>query len=135
MAVVVLGACPAFAAEWNQWGGSPSRNNVPDAENLAVEWAPGEFDPDTGAWDPTTSKNVAWAAALGSQSYGNPVVADGKIYCPDQDGQTTVLSATEPYDVLATNKLADGCMASPAVYDGALYLRTKTHLYKLVAGQ
>jgi outer membrane protein assembly factor BamB len=87
MVVVVLGACPALAAEWNQWGGSPSRNNVPDAENLAVEWAPGEFDPDTGAWDPTTSKNVAWVAALGSQSYGNPVIADGKAFVGTNNGK------------------------------------------------
>jgi len=40
-AVVLLVACPAFAAEWNQWGGSPSRNNVPEARNLPTEWAPG----------------------------------------------------------------------------------------------
>jgi hypothetical protein len=33
--------------------------------------------------------------------------------------------------VLATNTLDDGCMASPAVFDGAIYLRTKTHLYRL----
>ena len=76
-----------------------------------------------------------WQKRLGGEYSSSPIVADGRIYCPDQDGQTTVLSATEPYDVLATNKLADGCMASPAVYDGALYLRTKTHLYKLVAGK
>ena len=43
-AVVVIAstaACPAPAAEWNQWGGSPGRNNVPEAVNLADEelWA------------------------------------------------------------------------------------------------
>ena len=85
--VAVLAASPAFAAEWNQWGGSPSRNNVPDATNLPVEWAPGEFDPDTGAWDPKTAKNVAWVAALGSQSYGNPVIADGKAFVGTNNGK------------------------------------------------
>jgi len=86
------------------------------------------------ALDAATGKAV-WQKRLGGEFSSSPVVADGKIYCPDQEGQTTVLSATEPYDVLATNKLADGCMASPAIYDGALYLRTKTHLYKIVAGK
>ena len=86
-AVVLLVACPAFAAEWNQWGGSPSRNNVADATSLPIEWAPGEFDPDTGAWQPATSKNVAWVAALGSQSYGNPVIADGKAFVGTNNGK------------------------------------------------
>ena len=86
------------------------------------------------ALDAATGKAV-WQKRLGGEYSSSPIVADGKIYCPDQEGQTTVLSATEPYDVLATNKLADGCMASPAVYDGALYMRTKTHLYKIVAAK
>ncbi|MFM7184801.1 MAG: PQQ-binding-like beta-propeller repeat protein [Planctomycetota bacterium] len=85
--IVVATAWGAVAAEWNQWGGSPSRNNVPQAANLPLEWAPGEFDPDTGAWDPKTAKNVAWVAALGSQSYGNPVIADGKAFVGTNNGK------------------------------------------------
>jgi hypothetical protein len=42
-----------------------------------------------------------------------------------------VLSADRELELLATNKLDDGTMASPAVYDKAIYLRTKTHLYRL----
>ncbi len=42
-----------------------------------------------------------------------------------------MLSAKAPHDVIATNALDDGCMASPAIYDNCLYLRTKTHLYKI----
>lgn len=61
----------------------------------------------------------------------SPVVADGKIYLSNQDGETFVLSAKAPHDVIATNALDDGCMASPAIYDNCLYLRTKTHLYKI----
>ena len=59
LGVFVMAACTASAAEWNQWGGSPSRNNVPEARNLPMEWAPGEFDPDTGAWQPKTAKNLS----------------------------------------------------------------------------
>ncbi|MFM1904846.1 MAG: hypothetical protein RLZZ440_2746 [Planctomycetota bacterium] len=87
-ALLALVACgPAAAAEWNQWGGSPQRNNTPDATNLPIEWEPGEFDPDTGAWDSASSKNVAWVAALGSQSYGNPVVAGGQVYVGTNNGK------------------------------------------------
>ena len=42
-----------------------------------------------------------------------------------------MISTTDSYSVLATNILDEGCMASPAVFDGAIYLRTKTHLYRL----
>jgi outer membrane protein assembly factor BamB len=68
--------------DWNQWQGSSLRNNVPvvDPETVPLEWAPGEFDRNTGAWDPTKSKNVKWVMQMGSQTYGNPVVAGGKVY-------------------------------------------------------
>jgi outer membrane protein assembly factor BamB len=75
------------AAEWNQWGGSPQRNNTPVAEGLPVEWEPGEFDFDTGVWDPASSENVLWVAPLGSQSYGNPVVAGGKVFVGTNNGK------------------------------------------------
>lgn len=61
----------------------------------------------------------------------SPLVADGKFYVSNHDGQTFVLSADDKLELLATNKLDAGCMASPAVYDKAIYLRTKTHLYRI----
>src|SRR6476661_6013273 len=53
--------------EWSMWGGSPDRNMVSDATGLPTEW------------DVKTGKNIKWVASLGSQSYGNPVVADGIV--------------------------------------------------------
>jgi outer membrane protein assembly factor BamB len=67
-------------AEWSQWGGSAVRNNTPVGHNIPTEWNVGSFDYRTGEWDPTTAKNILWVARLGSQSYGNPVVADGKVF-------------------------------------------------------
>lgn len=66
--------------DWNEWGGSPQRNNTPVGHHIPTEWEIGEFDYRTGQWDPTGAKNIRWVARLGSQSYGNPVVADGKVY-------------------------------------------------------
>jgi outer membrane protein assembly factor BamB len=85
--IACLLTAPAAAAEWAQWGGSPHRNNVPDAKHLPIDWEPGEFDFQTGAWKPETSRNVAWVAALGSQSYGNPVVAGGKVFVGTNNGK------------------------------------------------
>ena len=53
--------------EWAMWGGSPDRNMVSDATGLPT------------SWDTKTGKNVKWVAALGSQSYGNPVIAGGVV--------------------------------------------------------
>jgi outer membrane protein assembly factor BamB len=53
--------------EWAMWGGSPDRNMVSDATGLPT------------TWDTKTGKNIKWVAALGSQSYGNPVVAGGVV--------------------------------------------------------
>ena len=54
--------------DWPQWGGSRLRNNTPDGKNIPMEW------------DIKTGRNIKWASKLGSQTYGNPVVANGKVY-------------------------------------------------------
>jgi outer membrane protein assembly factor BamB len=72
--------------DWNQWGGSGVRNNVVNVDNIATEWKPGKFDRKTGVWNKALSQNVKWVARLGSQSYGNPVVANGQIYVGTNNG-------------------------------------------------
>ena len=81
--------------------------------------------------DALTGKAV-WQHRLGGEFSSSPIMADGRIYCPNQEGSTFVVTASEPFEVIAENKLDEGCMASPAAYGGALYLRTKGHLYKIV---
>ncbi len=73
-------AAPALTLNWPQWGGDAAHNNTPIGENIPTEWEIGDFDYKTGEWDPTDAKNIKWVARLGSQSYGNAVVSDGKIY-------------------------------------------------------
>src|SRR4030095_6163449 len=53
------------SGDWPMWGGTPDRNRVSSMKGLPAEW------------DVKTKKNVKWVAELGSQSYGNPVVAGG----------------------------------------------------------
>ncbi|MEX0936632.1 MAG: PQQ-binding-like beta-propeller repeat protein [Pirellulales bacterium] len=72
--------------EWKQWGGSAQRNNTPVGHNIPTEWHPGDFDPATGEWISDTAKNIKWVARLGSQSYGNAVVADGKVFVGTNNG-------------------------------------------------
>jgi outer membrane protein assembly factor BamB len=77
------------------------------------------------------TSEVVWKKRIGGKFAASPIFADGRIYFCDQDGTTTVVRPGRAYEVLATNTLDDGCMASPAVADKALFLRTKTHLYRI----
>ena len=57
--------------------------------------------------------------------------AEGRIYFFDEDGKTTVIEAGREYKVLATNTLDEGSLASPAIAGKALFVRTRTHLYRI----
>src|SRR3989449_4922349 len=76
--------------DWPMWGGTPDRNMVSNMKGLPLEW------------DVKSKKNVKWVAQLGSQSYGNPVVAGGMVFVgtnnealrdPKQPGDRGVLMA------------------------------------------
>jgi len=70
----------------------------------------------------------------------SPVAGDGKIYWPDEQGkvfviETTGLTGTTPAaKILAVNALGERCLASPAIADGRLYLRTEHHLFAILPG-
>jgi outer membrane protein assembly factor BamB len=73
-----------------------------------------------------------WQERVGGKFTASPLFADGKVYLFDQDdGKTFVGEAGKGWKLLATNKLDDGCMATPAVAGKALFIRTKTHLYRI----
>jgi outer membrane protein assembly factor BamB len=72
-----------------------------------------------------------WQERLGGDYAASLLYAEGRVYCFGQDGKTTVLRAGRAFEILASNKLADGFMASPAVAGEALILRTKTQLYRI----
>ena len=74
----------------------------------------------------------AWSKRLGGDYSASPLVAGGRIYFFGQDGESPVIEA-DPKEckLLATNHLDGGFMSSPAASDNALFLRTKTHLYRV----
>ncbi len=72
--------------DWPQWGGTRLRNNAPNVENLPTEWNIGKFDRRTGDWDNSKALNIRWWSPLGSQTYGNPVVADGRVFVGTNNG-------------------------------------------------
>lgn len=77
-----------------------------------------------------TGKNV-WRHRLSGNYEASPIAADGRVYFFSDDGPVTVIAAGRKYKELAVNKLDQGFLASPAVAGKALFLRTKTHLYRI----
>jgi len=122
----------ALSADWPMWGGTPDRNMVSTMTGLPA------------TWDVTTGKNVKWVAELGSQSYGNPIVAEGVVLVgtnnealrdPAQGGDRGVLMAFSEddgsflwqatYEKLAAGRANDwpyqGIASSPLVIEGVAY--------------
>ena len=73
------------AGDWPQWGGSDCRNLISAEKGLPETFEPGRKIPSGGGIDPETTKNVRWAARLGSAAYGNPTVAGGKVFVGTDD--------------------------------------------------
>ena len=78
-----------------------------------------------------TGKAV-WKKRIGGNHWASPLHGNGKVFFFDDKGKTTVVAA-DPKEcrVLASNRLDNGCMGTPAVVDGAMIIRTKTDLYRI----
>lgn len=76
-----------------------------------------------------------WTARLTDSYSASPVAADGRVYFFSEDGKATVIEAGRAFKVLAENTLDEGFMASPAIDGRALFLRTRSHLYRVEAPQ
>ncbi len=67
-----------MSADWPQWGGTQARNMVSDERNLPETFERGRVQGDS--IDGATAENVRWVAKLGMNAYGNPTVAEGKVF-------------------------------------------------------
>ena len=62
------------------------------------------------------------------------MVADGKVYLPNEDGQVVVLAATKEKEELGTMEFYTPIYSSPVVAKDVLYVATQTHLYAMKKG-
>jgi outer membrane protein assembly factor BamB len=72
-----------------------------------------------------------WQERVGGNFSASPTLADGRIYLLDEDGATTVIAPGRKFELLATNKLDGRTLATPAMVDDTILLRTDTHLYRI----
>jgi hypothetical protein len=127
-----VAAFPLVSQDWPMWGGTVQRNLTSPIKNLPE------------SWDVKNGKNIKWKVQIGSTSYGNPVVADGKVFLgtnngnprnPDIQGDRGMLMCFRESDdkflwQAVTDKLASGpendfpeqgVCSSPAVEGKRLY--------------
>jgi outer membrane protein assembly factor BamB len=118
--------------DWPMWGGTADRNMVTNMKGLPLDW------------DVKTKKNVKWVADLGSQTYGNSVVAGGMVFVgtnnegmrdPKQTGDRGVLMAfkedtgeflwQQTHEKLTSGRANDwpyqGVASSPLIEENKLY--------------
>ncbi len=77
---ITLLAMNSFAGDWPAWGRDASRNFYSPAKGIVNEFTPGDYKRGTEEIDMSTTENVLWAVKLGSQAYGNPTVANGRVF-------------------------------------------------------
>ena len=81
-------------------------------------------------WEAMTG-TVVWNERIGGHYSASPLAAGGRIYVFSEEGKTTVLATGREFKKLAESQLGDGFMASPAVSGKALFLRSRSHLYRI----
>ncbi len=77
------------------------------------------------------SGKVLWQQRLAGNFSASPLAADGKIYFQNEEGAGFVIKPGKRFEQLARNDLAERTLASYAVADGALFIRTATRLYRI----
>jgi len=70
----------------------------------------------------------------GGEYSASPVAADGRLYLTSEDGDIFVVKAGREYELLAANSMAEVCLATPAISDGQMFVRTTRHLIALEDG-
>ncbi|MEA3213129.1 MAG: hypothetical protein QOE70_6186 [Chthoniobacter sp.] len=74
---------------------------------------------------------VHWNERLGGDFSASPLAAEGRIYFQNESGVGFVVKAGKTFELLARNELGERTLASYAVADGALFIRSEAHLYKI----
>ena len=144
----LMASMPALSLDWPQWGGNdPGRNMYSPAKGLPSQFEPGKFKKGTEDIDMATTRNVKWVAKLGSQSYGNVTISNGKVFVgtnnesprdPKHTGDRSILMCFDEktgeflwqlvVPKLKSGKVNDweslGLLSSPTVEGDRVYLVT-----------
>ena len=71
---------------------------------------------------------ILWMEDLGMQ-YPSPVLANGLVYMPNDEGVITIIKPGPKFEYIAKNSMGERMNASPAISNGKIYLRGYQHLF------
>jgi outer membrane protein assembly factor BamB len=77
-----------------------------------------------------TGKSL-WTERVGGEVWSSPVCAEGRLYVTNLEGETLVLAAKPTFEVLSRNPLKERTLASIAISDGSIFIRTYQHLWRI----
>jgi outer membrane protein assembly factor BamB len=81
-------------------------------------------------YEAKTGKQVYRERLGGRDGYtASAVAADGRLYFTAEDGTVSVVRAGPHFELLAENRLDDSCLATPAISDGMIFIRTERYLF------
>jgi outer membrane protein assembly factor BamB len=88
----------------------------------------GDFSGFVHCLDAETGK-VYWVHDMKAHMWGSTMVADGKVYVGDEDGDFTVLAASKEKKVLSECNLGAPVYSTPVIANGTIYVASNSHLY------
>jgi outer membrane protein assembly factor BamB len=88
----------------------------------------GDFSGFVYCLDAETGK-LYWTHDMKAHMWGSTLVADGKVYVGDEDGDFAVLAATKEKKLLSETNLPSPVYSTPIVANGTIYVSCNTHLY------
>jgi len=74
---------------------------------------------------------IVWSHDTFAQVWGSPLVADGKVYVGDEDGDVVVLRAGKKKELLHEVNMGNAIYTTPAASDGVLYIATRSRLFAI----
>ena len=93
------------AGDWKMWGGTPDRNMVSEEKGMPHRW------------NVSSGENIRWKMPLGSQTYGNPVISDGRIFIGTNNNAHHRPGITGDKGVIVCLDEASGKMLWQATHD------------------
>ena len=129
---VLLGGKGVLAesqVKWRMKKGVPSKPSIlmVDQNLFMVD------DAGVGSCVDANTGEYVWTQRIGGNFSASPIFADGRIYAFNEEGKAFVIAAEKEFRLISEGKFEHGFMASPAVARGALFLRSKTALYRVSA--
>ena len=66
--------------------------------------------------------------------WGSTLVADGKVYVGDEDGDFVILASSKEKKVISESNFGAPILSTPIVANGVMYVTSQTHLFAVGEG-